>query len=121
MENNKLLFAIFTICIVILVLLVVQMCILVPMAMHSGHDHGNPYPIVSAASAKAPMPAFGWHRFGCHPHKFGHHYPPKHMMPGFKPWDKKPGFKPGFSKDQPKPGVPPKAPAEPQAVPKQSK
>ena len=41
MENNKLLFAIFTIAIVILVLLVVQMCILIPMAMHSGHDHGH--------------------------------------------------------------------------------
>ena len=98
MENNKLLFAVFTICIVILVLLVVQMCILVPMAMHSGHNHMHHYPMMNSAPAQAP--AFSGHhccppRFWCHPHK---------MMP-------------------PKPGVPPKAPAEPQkqAVPGQSK
>ncbi len=101
MENNKLLFAIFTICIVILVLLVVQMCILVPMAMHSGHNHMHHYPMMSSA------PAFSGHhccppRFWCHPHK---------MMPP----------KPGFLKDKPKPGVPPKVPAEPQAVPEVSK
>ena len=103
MENNKLLFAVFTICVVILVLLVVQMCILIPMAMHSGHDHGHHYPIVSAASAQAAAPAFGWHRFGCH-------HPHRHMMPGFKPWDKKPGFKPGEKPVTPQP----KTPAEPQ-------
>ena len=98
MENNKLLFAVFTICIVILVLLVVQMCILVPMAMHSGHNHMHHYPMISSAPAQAP--AFVGHRcfpprFWCHPHK---------MMP-------------------PKPGVLPKAPAEPQAqaVPEPSK
>lgn len=105
MENNKLLFAIFTICIVILVLLVVQMCILVPMAMHSGHNHMHHYPMMSSAPAQAP--AFGGHhcyppRFWCHPHK---------MMPP----------KPGFLKDKPKPGVPPMVPAEPQAVPEVSK
>ena len=69
MENNKLLFAIFTICIVILVLLVVQMCILVPAMMNSAH---------------AQAPSFGVHhccppRFWCHPHKM---MPPK---PGFLP------------------------------------
>ena len=101
MENNKLLFAIFTIAIVILVLLVVQMCILIPMAMHSGHDHGHHYPIVSAASAQAAAPAFGHHHFKCHPCKFGH-FPPKHMMPGFKPGDQKPVT------------PQPKTPAEPQ-------
>ena len=97
MENNKLLFAVFTICVVILVLLVVQMCILVPMAMHSGHNHMH-QPVINSASAQAP--AFGGHhccppRFWCHPHK---------MMP-------------------PKPGVAPKTPAEPQAqaVPEQGK
>ena len=92
MENNKLLFAIFTIGIVILVLMVVQMCILVPMAMHNGHGHMH-QPVINSASAQAP--AFGGHHW-CHPHK--------HMMPP----------KPGFLKDQPKPGVQPKAPAEPQ-------
>ena len=98
MENNKLLFAVFTICVVILVLLVVQMCILVPMAMHSGHNHMHHYPMMSSSPAQAP--AFGGHRcfpprFWCHPHK---------MMP-------------------PKPGVAPKTPAEPQAqaVPEQGK
>jgi hypothetical protein len=89
MENNKLLFAVFTICVVILVLLVVQMCILIPMAMHSGHNHMH-HPVINSAPAQAP--SFGGHhccppRFWCHPHK---------MMPS-------------------KPGVLPKAPAEPQA------
>ena len=98
MENNKFLYVIFTICVVILVLLIVQMCILIPMAMHSGHNHMHHYPMMSSAPAQAP--SFGGHhccppRFWCHPHK---------MMP-------------------PKPGVPPKAPAEPQAkaVPEPSK
>ena len=109
MENNKLLYAIFTIGIVILVLLIVQMGILIPMAMHGGHNQCPPQPVMSAAPAQARMPAFGCYppQFGCHPHKFGHHFPDK---PGFPP-------KPGFFKDQPKPGFPPKTPAEPQVAP----
>ena len=75
MENNKLLFAIFTIGIVILVLLVVQMCILVPMAMNGGPAHHHPV----MCSAQAPA-----YNFGCAP-GFRHfhankHFPPKHMM-----------------------------------------
>ncbi len=88
MENNKFLYVIFTICVVILVLLIVQMCILIPMAMHSGHGHMH-HPMMSAAPAQAQ--AFGGHhccppRFWCHPHKM--------MLP--------------------KPGFLPKAPTEPQ-------
>ena len=97
MENNKLVYAIFTIGIVILVLLIVQMCILIPMAMHSGHNQCPPQPVMSAAPAPAPMPAFGC----CH------HFHGKPMMPPKHPFPQ-----PG---DKPMPGQPgPKAPAEPQ-------
>ena len=94
MENNKLLYAIFTIGIVILVLLIVQMFIMIPAVMHGGYNR-CPQPVMSSAPAMPPAPAFGCHHW-CHPHK--------HMMPP----------KPGFFKEQPKPGVQPKAPAEPQ-------
>ncbi|MBQ3713530.1 MAG: hypothetical protein II890_06230 [Spirochaetia bacterium] len=89
MENNKLLYAIFTIGIVILVLLVVQMCIIIPMAMHSGHEHARPYPMVSSAPAQAPAALPGpCPMFKCGPGFEGHHHfhdkpmmPPKHPFP----------------------------------------
>lgn len=55
MENNKLLYAIFTIGIVILVLLVVQMFIMIPAVMHGGQPH--PYPMMSAAPMHQKAPA----------------------------------------------------------------
>ena len=116
MENNKFLYVIFTICVVILVLLIVQMCILIPMAMHSGHGHMHSYPMMSAAPAQAPNQVQVPAQFqqvqagfpGFHPcpgpfsmHKWKHMMPPKHL--GDKPIPGQPGPKPG-----------PKVPAEPQ-------
>jgi len=76
MENNKLLYAIFTIGIVILVLLVVQMFIMIPAVMHGGQPH--PYPMMSAAPMHKCVPGFG----------------PRHMMPPEHQFQQ-PGFRDG--------------------------
>jgi hypothetical protein len=116
MENNKFLYVIFTICVVILVLLIVQMCILIPMAIHGGQGHMHHYPMMSAAPAQAQAPA-QFHgpcpMFKCKPmmpHK--HPFPQPGFKDGHNFGDQKPGDKPMPGQPGPKPG--PKAPAEPQ-------
>jgi len=116
MENNKFLYVIFTICVVILVLLIVQMCILIPMAIHGGQGHMHHYPMMSAAPAQAQAPA-QFHgpcpMFKCKPmmpHK--HPFPQPGFKDGHNFGNQKPGDKPMPGQPGPKPG--PKAPAEPQ-------
>ena len=132
MENNKFLYVIFTICVVILVLLIVQMFLLVPAVMHGGHGHMHSQPMCASPQTQTqsqapaqfqqvqagfpgfpPCPApFSMHKFGP---GFGgpgfHHFHGKPMMPP-KHLGPKPGEKPMPSQPGPKPG--PKAPAEPQ-------
>lgn len=142
MENNKFLYVIFTICVIILVLLIVQMFLLVPAVMHGGYGHhsqpmcASPQPQAQApaqyqqmqagfpgpAPCHAPGPMFkcgpGFHHFSGKPMM-----PPKHpffpqhgFKDGNKFGDQKPGDKPMPGQPEPKPGPKPgpKAPAEPQ-------
>ena len=56
MENNKFLYVIFTICVVILVLLIVQMFLLVPAVMHGGYGHHS-QPMCASPQPQAQAPA----------------------------------------------------------------
>lgn len=134
MENNKFLYVIFTICVVILVLLIVQMFLVIPAVMHGDHGH-HPQPMCTSPQTQAPNQAqapaqfqqvqagfpgfppcpapFSMHKCGPgfggpgfhHPFHGKPMMPPKHLGP-------KPGDKPMPGQPGPKPG--PKAPAEPQ-------